>query len=332
MSGKRFIPGTYFSGTDGGKQMEARVTVAIQTYNLEKYIAAALDSILEQKTNFPFKILVADDASTDRTTEILKQYQEKYPQIIELILADKNGGSSVDALRLYKRLNTEYFAWLDGDDLWTNENRLQHQVDFLDNNKQFTMCSGQTYFLQGETVGNPIVPERLLGKAYGFADHFLHPVLFHVSGLLYRNIIFSREIPQCYYDCLGTFEDCALRGEDFRRVIHLERGPLYVLPEKVSYYRIHENGLWTGMAKEHKALENAISANFFRKYYGSRYAKLRPQLQQQADQAYQNMWATLVNGEYVFPEYKLSVKDTQLLTDYLSDIAKEKNFKNLIGE
>ena len=88
-----------------------KITIGITTYNLEKYIKQCLDSILSQKTNFSFKILVVDDASTDRTRDILKEYKEKYPDIINLILKDKNGGYLESSNMLFNQIKTEYFSF-----------------------------------------------------------------------------------------------------------------------------------------------------------------------------------------------------------------------------
>lgn len=71
--------------------MEPKVTVVVLTYNLRQYVSGALDSILQQKTDFPFRIRIVDDCSTDGTRDILLDYKEKYPETIELMFALENG-------------------------------------------------------------------------------------------------------------------------------------------------------------------------------------------------------------------------------------------------
>ena len=93
-----------------------KVTVGITTYNLEKYIEKAIDSILCQKTNFEFKIVIADDGSTDGTVNILKKYAEKYPEKIEIMLSSKNLGSLANSNRIFEKIDGEYISFLDGDD------------------------------------------------------------------------------------------------------------------------------------------------------------------------------------------------------------------------
>ena len=90
-----------------------KVTICITTYNLEKYISKALDSVLMQKTTFDYKIIVADDCSTDGTIEILKKYAKEYPSIVELITSDQNEGSLHNSNRIFDvyKVNTFHF-WM----------------------------------------------------------------------------------------------------------------------------------------------------------------------------------------------------------------------------
>lgn len=112
---------------------QVTLSVCCTTYNDEKYVRQALDSFLMQKTDFPFEIIVHDDASTDRTQEILREYQSCYPDQIRLILQTENqyqqGRSTSRIMNPYVR--GTYVALCEGDDYWTDENKLQLQVDYL---------------------------------------------------------------------------------------------------------------------------------------------------------------------------------------------------------
>ena len=129
-----------------------KVIIGITTYNLEEYIGVALDSVLKQKVNFAYKILVVDDASIDRTREILLQYKEKYPNKIDLIFKKENTGSLSSSNILFDNIKSEYFAFLDGDDYWLSDSRLQEAVDFLDNHVEYSMYGGNTLYLYGQTI------------------------------------------------------------------------------------------------------------------------------------------------------------------------------------
>ena len=118
-----------------------KVSVIVLTYNHEKYIRQALDSILMQKVDFQYEILIGDDASTDKTADILQEYKNKYPDIIKLYLNKINLGATRNAYNLLMSAQGEYLATCEGDDYWIDENKLKIQIDFLDNNKEFIGCT-----------------------------------------------------------------------------------------------------------------------------------------------------------------------------------------------
>lgn len=118
-----------------------KVSVLVLTYNHKKYIKKALDSILIQKVNFDYEILVGDDASTDGTVSILKEYYNKYPDKIRLFLNKVNLGATRNAYNILMNANGDYLATCEGDDYWTDESKLQLQIDFLEKNRDFIGCT-----------------------------------------------------------------------------------------------------------------------------------------------------------------------------------------------
>lgn len=123
--------------------MMKRVSVILATYNQEKYIGKAIDSILSQRTNFEFEVIVGDDCSKDTTGLIVKEYGDKYPDIIEPIIRTKNLGAFRNFKDLISRSKGEYIALLEGDDYWVDEYKLQKQVDFLDANQDYAAVFGK---------------------------------------------------------------------------------------------------------------------------------------------------------------------------------------------
>lgn len=113
------------------------VSVIVLSYNHERYITQALDSILMQKTDYRYEILIGDDCSQDRTAEILKEYQRKYPDVIRLFLWEKNLGAARNSYELLTRAKGRYLATCEGDDYWTDPKKLQIQVDFLEKNPAY---------------------------------------------------------------------------------------------------------------------------------------------------------------------------------------------------
>ena len=109
-----------------------KVSVFMITYNHEKYIAEALDSILMQKTDFDFDIVIGEDCSTDATRRIVLEYSRKYPDKIKLLLHNVNVGFISNMMYVLEACTGKYVAMCEGDDYWTDPFKLQKQVDFLE--------------------------------------------------------------------------------------------------------------------------------------------------------------------------------------------------------
>ena len=125
------------------------VSIRCITYNHEPYIIQALDGFLMQKTTFPFEVIVHDDASTDKTANIIREYESKFPKIIKPIYEIENQYSKADGSLgriMDASCKGKYIAFCEGDDYWIDKNKLQMQVDFLENNPEYGMCYTQAYF------------------------------------------------------------------------------------------------------------------------------------------------------------------------------------------
>jgi glycosyltransferase involved in cell wall biosynthesis len=112
---------------------EPLVSVKMITYNHASFIREAVESIVNQRTDFPFELVIGEDCSTDGTREIVFEYQEKYPHIIRVITSDKNVGAKKNSRRTSKAVRGKYIAFCEGDDYWHNQDKLQKQADYLEN-------------------------------------------------------------------------------------------------------------------------------------------------------------------------------------------------------
>lgn len=121
--------------------MKPSVSVVVLTYNQEQYIAQALESILNQERNFPIEILVNDDCSTDKTAEIVKHYQQKYPDVIKAYLQPVNSGAMKSYYNMLKLCRGKYFMNLAGDDYWL-PGKMKLQFEYMENNPEVGMCFG----------------------------------------------------------------------------------------------------------------------------------------------------------------------------------------------
>ena len=143
--------------------MNLKVSVCMVTYNHEKYIAQAIESVLMQKTNFDYELVIGEDCSTDKTKKIIIKYQKRYPKIIRIILNKKNLGAGLNFVQILEACKGEYIALLDGDDYWTDPVKLQKQVDFLDNNPYYSISSHNVYVIQEGSKDKPV---EWLGKKH----------------------------------------------------------------------------------------------------------------------------------------------------------------------
>jgi len=117
------------------------------TYNQEKFVAQAIKSVMMQKTNFDFELIIGDDKSTDATTNIINDFVKRYPKKIKLLPSENNIGPIKNFLKTLQSCRGQYIAILEGDDYWLSKNKIQNQVDFLDLRPDFMICQ--------KTIFNP---------------------------------------------------------------------------------------------------------------------------------------------------------------------------------
>jgi glycosyltransferase involved in cell wall biosynthesis len=130
------------------------------TYNQEKYIAKAIDSVLMQKCNFDYEIVIGEDCATDNTRNILREYKEKYTEKIKLLLNERNIGMLPNLIQTLKAAKGKYIALLEGDDYWTDPYKLQKQVDFLENHPDYVLCSHNGTIL--DEIGTDRTGQKLI--------------------------------------------------------------------------------------------------------------------------------------------------------------------------
>lgn len=176
------------------------VSICCVTYNHARFIDQAIQSFLYQKTDFDFEIIVNDDCSTDGTTEKLLEYQRQYPEKIQLVLHEKNewqqGKRAIFARNTFPKARGKYIALCEGDDFWSNDKKLQIQVDFLEKNEDFSACAHQSTVVSedGSVVFKEFfktdVPDTLL------LEDFIGPRWFHTASLMFRtSIVKENQLP-----------------------------------------------------------------------------------------------------------------------------------------
>src|SRR5712671_1493255 len=124
-----------------------KLSIVMVTYNHERFIAQALSSVLAQRTNFDFEIIVAEDCSTDGTRAILMDFVRRYPGRILPLLRERNLGMVQNFREALMACRGEYVALLEGDDSWTREDKIQSQADFLDTHPDHAVCCARAQFV-----------------------------------------------------------------------------------------------------------------------------------------------------------------------------------------
>lgn len=214
------------------------VSVVILTYNHERYIAQALESILSQKVDFRYEILIGDDASKDETPEILRKYQELYPEIIRLTLREENIGATRNAYELLRTAQGRYIAACEGDDYWCDDNKLQKQVDFLDSHPQYIGCAHACRIV--DENGKPAKKQRLswtTSKQIYTLKDFKGICLPGQTATILRRNIYSD--PGSDYSIFTQAHKHI--GDRTTTLIYAAKGDFYCFREIMSCYRRQSN-------------------------------------------------------------------------------------------
>jgi glycosyltransferase involved in cell wall biosynthesis len=227
---------------------EIVVSVLATAYNQERWIARALESIVMQKTNFPIEILVHDDASTDKTADIIREYEQKYPRLIKPIYQTKNQFSQghFPIFLLSEKAKGKYLAICEGDDYWTDPLKLQKQVDLLEAHPECSMAVAKTdvYCLKDGQFHYQSTYEGV-DKDLVYFDDLFKGFYFHTSTYL---------IPKINFIAVQKYRDRIFLGDTAVRFILIDIGPFVFLRETVSVYQITGEGIWTKLNSYEQAV------------------------------------------------------------------------------
>lgn len=214
-----------------------RVSVFCMAYNHEKYIRSALEGFVNQKTDFDYEVIVHDDASTDGTADIIREYAAKYPHIIKPIFQTENQyskGRDICMEFMIPVSTGKYIAVCEGDDFWTDEQKLQLQVDFLDQNPDYAACVHNTTKLE------MVSGRRTVMYAEEERDLHLTDVIqggsccYHTTALM------------CRRDAFFNLPPFVMFFFDYPFSIHLSLlGPIRFLSRTMSLYRVGTESSWT---------------------------------------------------------------------------------------
>ncbi|MDE6620067.1 MAG: glycosyltransferase [Lachnospiraceae bacterium] len=273
-------------------RFQYKMTVIVPSYNNGQYIRQALDSILMQKVDFRYQVIITDDCSQDDSQDIIKENELKYPDKILALYSDKNCRLFQNVLKALKRMDSEYFCVLDPDDYWSDDRRLQKAVDFLDKNPDYTIYGTNAYKLYNDgTVELYYNRPKIKDYTSTYEDFLMEKsVLSNTFASTYRNIYFSNGVPEEYANIVGSKFEESFRADSARNLIHLKRGKAYFLNESIGYSRRHGKGL-ASCLKEYERYITAAFAHigffeFFGKEHKKHYEKMIRKLYTAAVKAY----------------------------------------------
>lgn len=246
------------------EKQEIMASINCVTYNHAKYIRNALDSFLMQKTDFKFEILVHDDASTDGTSDIIREYAQRYPHLVFPLIQTENqysrGIDNISGAFNFPRARGKYIFMCDGDDYFLSPHKLQRQVNYMEAHPECTLCiHSATIDLVGKAVtesqmrpyrGNRIIsPEEIVDKTSGYA----------MSSMAFPAWL-VRNLPDYYVDCPV--------GDTPIQLMAAAKGYGYYMDEAMSAYRVGVSGSWTaeGKAGDYKAKQKAYYQRMKRTY------------------------------------------------------------------
>lgn len=218
------------------------VSIIVLTYFHEAYIAQALDSILTQETSVRYEVLVGDDASQDRTPEIIQGYADRYPDIIKPVLRTENGGGSLNLYDLLSRAKGNFIAILEGDDYWLDPCKLQKQWEFLQKHQEYTGCCSKCQVVDEHGQPNPAKKLQFVDnkQVYTLDDYFEGWNLPGQLGtMMFRNIF--RNMRSSDYSIL--YKAHRNVADKTLALLLLREGPIYCSDKELSCYRfVNEKG------------------------------------------------------------------------------------------
>jgi glycosyltransferase involved in cell wall biosynthesis len=245
-----------------------KVSVAMVTYNHEKFIVQAIESVLMQETSFPIELVIGEDCSKDGTREIVRRYAALRPDVIRPIFHERNVGMHKNGEAVMGACRGDYIAFLEGDDYWIAPAKLQRQVEMMEANPEYSMCGTATRKVQVSSDGTETeIPgtmgPRVIKSQYRIED-WLGETVMHTSTVLLRRrlVRYPKWIHQLEMGDLCLF------------ALQVERGPAGYLNEATSVYRGHGGGVWTSKSDFERWKGVSKASDYLNSHFGGRYVQL----------------------------------------------------------
>ena len=236
-----------------------KVSVLVITYNHEKYIRQALDSVVLQETDFDFEVIIADDQSQDSTLVIVQQYQAELPNL-RILSTERHIGITRNYQRGFAACRGQYIAVLEGDDFWTSPTKLKSLTTFLHEHRECSFCFHR--FLTHEEGSGRFTTQPFFEVTSDFAlltaDQLIRGnFIGNFSTCMYRREVITKLDPDLFkmqvYDWMFN-------------IVVAQEGMIGYIPKVMSVYRLHSSGTWSGKTIEEKSLETLNLIDVYNEY------------------------------------------------------------------
>ncbi len=214
------------------------VSVCIISYNHENYVKKCLDNVFSQKVNFEYEVIMGDDCSTDQTAELIKPYADQYPEKMKAFLRPQNVGAKSNFLHCFLQCRGKYIVFVEADDYWTDNEKLQKQVDFLEQHPGASACfhNAEMIFEDGTKRPSQLInpPNQ---KTWIQTSDFLieKETWFMATAAVMMRREFVHPLPAWFAHSKS--------GDIPMYVILAEQGPIGYLPDVMSVYRKNSGGI-----------------------------------------------------------------------------------------
>lgn len=233
---------------------EIQVSICCLVYNQEKYLRKCLDGLLMQKTNFAFEILIHDDASTDSSADIIREYEKKYPNIIKPIYQTENQfskGIKISLVHQFPRSQGKYIAFCEGDDYWCDENKLQLQYDEMEKNENAVFCAHDVGTVSEDGVLlEDTFPKKKIEKMISsqrmlsvMEENNMYP--FQTSSYF----VVAKYLKNLYRN-MPKFMQVSNVGDVPLMLYLLTKGDVIYINKKMSYYRVGSVQGWNTLFRD----------------------------------------------------------------------------------
>lgn len=218
------------------------ISICCITFDHEKYIRDAIDGFLMQKTDFPFEIIIHDDASTDNTANIIREYEKKFPDLFVCIYQEENQwskGIRPSPTYVWPKARGKYIALCEGDDYWTDPYKLQKQVNFLEANPEYVICFHKVMILKNKRLVKDYIT-KVPADTTTLNDLIKYGNYIHTPSVLFRNGLI-KEFPEWYKDVpIGDYP---------LYILLAQYGKIKFINEVMAVYRVHKGGIWSHRKK-----------------------------------------------------------------------------------